>query len=674
MSKRNLTNPNSIYILGTFQFPGYKIIKIHCLVDTGASMCIASRYIIPPELWKPTKKVHKVKTANGQVTIDKVCLSQVITVAGKEFLIPTIYQLNTGIDMVLGNNFLNLYGPFIQFTNCIILHLRDNPKTSVRVTKVTKAYAYGKPGFIQSMKKGSKVKPPTPENISRLTDKIVSFSGGESSEDTTKTNFENDFLKTENIFEIQSTSEIEELLELACSENPLDPEKSKGLLTASIKLIDPNKIIRVKPIPYPPNIRQEFDIQIKELLAMNLIVPSKSPHMSPAFMVNKGAEQRRGKMRMVVNYKALNDATIGDAHNIPNRDSLMALISGKRIFSSFDCKSGFWQVLLDKPSQELTAFTCPQGHYQWLVMPFGLKQAPAIFQRHMQIALNEHSAYSCVYIDDILVFSENEKDHEIHVSKVLNRCINLGIILSKKKSQLFKETIDFLGISIDKGTHSPKPHILENIHNFPERFKDVNQCRKFLGIITYAMRYIPELSRKRMFLQDKLKKNVPWTWTSEDTRLLQKLKLSLKEFPKLHIPQPGQQLILETDASQKYWGGILKAEVIHSNNEITEEICCYASGTFKQAELNYHSNEKEILAVIRSIQSFPVYLTPVEFIVRTDNKTMEHFLTSKFELGTKSGRLVRWQMWFKHYNFKVEHIKGTSNFLADYLSREYNEI
>ena len=132
----------------------------------------------------------------------------------------------------------------------------------------------------------------------------------------------------------------------------------------------------------------------------------------------------------------MHKAIIGDSHNLPNKDELLTLIRGKTIFSSFDCKSGFWQVLLDHKSQLLTRFTCPQGHYQWVVMPFGLRQAPSIFQRHMNNAFRDFEKFCCVYVDDILVFSNNDKDHHEHVLTILNRCKELGIILSKKENSV----------------------------------------------------------------------------------------------------------------------------------------------------------------------------------------------------------------------------------------------
>nr|GEU40147.1 retrotransposon protein, putative, Ty3-gypsy subclass [Tanacetum cinerariifolium] len=173
---------------------------------------------------------------------------------------------------------------------------------------------------------------------------------------------------------------------------------------------------------------------------MKLIIQSKSPHMSPAFLVENEAEKRRGKKRMVVNYKKVNEATIGDSHNLPNMQELLTLLRGKNIFSSFDCKYRFWKVLLGEQSQLLTAFTCPNGHFQWKVVPFGLKQAPSIFQRHMQNALRGLENFCTVYVDDIIVFSESEEKHYIHVLEVLKT-------ISKHELKSIDEQLNVLNAS-----------------------------------------------------------------------------------------------------------------------------------------------------------------------------------------------------------------------------------
>lgn len=170
---------------------------------------------------------------------------------------------------------------------------------------------------------------------------------------------------------------------------------------------------------YTPDDRKEFELQINELLEIKVIIPSNSPNCSPKFLVEKEAEKRRGNKRMVVNYKALNKETIDDGYYLHKEEELLTLTRGKKHFSGLDCKSGFRQVRLDEESQLLTAFCCPQGQYQWLVVPFGLEQAPGIFQSHMDNIFQPLREYCCVYVDDILVFSNTLQDHYQHLETIL---------------------------------------------------------------------------------------------------------------------------------------------------------------------------------------------------------------------------------------------------------------
>ena len=464
-------------------------------------------------------------------------------------------------------------------------------------------------------------------------------------------------------------STIETKLDAVCSDNPLDLRISKQTFRASIRLSDPSTKIKVAPMQYTKEDREEFSKQIKELLDAKLIQPSKSPHFSPSFLVNKHSEQKRGKRRMVINYKKLNDHTIGDGYLLPRKDELLDQVRGKKVFSSFDCKSGFWQVLLDETSQSLTAFTCPQGHFEWKVMPFGLKQAPSIFQRHMNETFEGFENFCRVYVDDIIVFSENDKEHIEHVSQVLDRCKEVGVILSKPKAQLFREKIEFLGLIIDKGKLQLQKHIGENITAFNSKITDRKQLQRFLGILNYISQFCPKVAQIRQPLQAKLKKDAFWQWSDSDTAYVDKIKKAIKNLPPVHHPGPEEPLIIETDASDNYWGGILKAK----QSDGLELICGYASGTFKPAEKNYHSNEKEILALINTIKRFQVFLIPVRFIARTDNKNVFYFLHTNIHGSYKQGRLVRWQLWLSYFDITFEHVAGTNNVFADFLSREFSE-
>nr|GEY84107.1 TPA: orf y [Tanacetum cinerariifolium] len=325
---------------GNLKFKGLKEYRLHCYIDTGASLCLASKYVFPHDLWENAPKEITTTIANG----DTIKINQLYG-PFIQWINRIAFHLNDELIIIK-----KLYGPFIQWINRIAFHLNDE---LIIIKKVTKAFSEGQPKFLESMKKDSKIKQIPITNIFQ----------------------EN--IKGCNIFlQIRKYKIIEEVLDKVCSENPIDPQKTKGWMKASVKLIDPNTVVRVKPMCYSPQDMIEFTKQINELLDMKLIIQSKSPHMSPAFLVENEAEKRRGKKRMVVNYKKINEATIGDSHNLPNIQELLTLLRGKSIFSSFDCKFGFWQVLLDEESQLLTAFTCLDGHFQWKVVPFGLKQAP----------------------------------------------------------------------------------------------------------------------------------------------------------------------------------------------------------------------------------------------------------------------------------------------------------
>ena len=179
-------------------------------------------------------------------------------------------------------------------------------------------------------------------------------------------------------------------------------------------MIDPDKVMRVRPMIYSQEDIKSFKIQINELMQMNLIRESKSPHSSLAFMVRKHGEIKRGKVKMVINYKKVNKNTKFDGYYIPNKEILINLARGKNYYSKFDCKSGFWKIKMGNDSIPITAFSTPRVTYEWMVMPFELKNAPQVFQRKMDKIFSDYSSFIIVYIDDMLIYSDNEKDHQKH--------------------------------------------------------------------------------------------------------------------------------------------------------------------------------------------------------------------------------------------------------------------
>ncbi|XP_004297853.1 PREDICTED: enzymatic polyprotein-like [Fragaria vesca subsp. vesca] len=253
----------------------------------------------------------------------------------------------------------------------------------------------------------------------------------------------------------------------------------RDLVYCQLRMHDANTICHVKAIPhYREEDRKEMESQIQELLEKKLIRPSNSPHHAPAFLVRNHAEQLRGKARMVIDYRDVNKKTVKDGYQIAQVRVLINRLKGAKIFSKFDAKSGFWQVKMHPDSIALRAFGTPQGHYEWLVMPCGLKQAPSIFQRKMDNIFRPYSDFCIVYIDDILVFSKTMNEHLKHFEQVCKLIVQKGIILGQKKIHLIKGEIDFLGIHVKDGEIRLQDHIVKKISQFPDNIPDAKSLQR----------------------------------------------------------------------------------------------------------------------------------------------------------------------------------------------------
>ena len=350
-----------------------------------------------------------------------------------------------GCDILLGQNFLLKYAPFTQYIDKYMFttpcaHKIFTPKINKAVTIAYREINHQS----SSTQRGGcwsteKFKPVT---VLKMT--------------------------TENRIE-KLKKEISETY----SENPLE-KWNTDKVKAKIELINSGTIVRVKPMKYSVDDQKEFKDQIKKLLEAKLIRPSKSPHSSPTFMVRKHSEIKRGKARMVINYKKLNEVTKFDRYYLPNKDTLIKQVQNKKIFSKFDCKSGFWQIMLTEESKPLTAFSTPNplGQYEWNVMPFGLKNAPQIFQRRMDEVIKPITHFCIAYVDDLLIHSNNIDEHIEHLEKFCYIMKKHGITLSQKKAEIAKTEIEFLGLFIKEGELQLQSHIGEKLQEFPEKIKD----------------------------------------------------------------------------------------------------------------------------------------------------------------------------------------------------------
>ncbi|KAH9716873.1 hypothetical protein KPL71_021611 [Citrus sinensis] len=377
--------------------------------------------------------------------------------------------------------------------------------------------------------------------------------------------------------------------------------------------------------------------ECSQLLQQGLIEPTDSDWACQAFYVEKRSELVRGKKRLVIDYQSLNSFLKDDKFPLPKIQTLFVHLQGAQIFSKFDLKAGFWQLGISPVDRPKTAFCIPDAHYQWTVMPFGLKVAPSLFQKAMTKIFSPILHHALVYIDDILLFSP---DHDSHQQLLLDFFYIVqvhGIMLSEKKSSIAKESIDFLGMVITNGHYQPGPHIATELLKFPDTNLTKKQIQQFFGIVNYVRDFILRVAIHTSQLSRMLKKQYP-PWGPAQTEAVKQLKVIAQSPPPLRIPTTGQR-ILQTDASDDYWSAILLERI-----DGMDHFCAYASGQFKESKKNYHVIYKEILAVNYRIKNYKNKLLPDK-------------------------QLLNLKTWFSKYDFTVQHIKGKQNLIPDFLTR-----
>jgi hypothetical protein len=343
-----------------------------------------------------------------------------------------------------------------------------------------------------------------------------------------------------------------------CSENPTAFwHQKKHEVTLPYKDAYEGKPCKSRAIPMNVEYQRLCSEEVKSLLHKGLIRESISPWNCYGFYVNKHSEQLRGIPRLVVNYKPLNKVLADDTYPIPNKTSLVTRIVGAKIFSKFDLKSGFWQVAVKEEDKFKTTFSVPAGHYEWNVMPFGLKNAPAKFQRVMDNILKPYFDWLIVYIDDILVFSSSIEQHFKHLRKFIQVVKEAGLVFSKKKLELFKTEVKYLGHIIRNGELTLQTHAVEFADKFPDKITDKVQLQRFLGSLNYISHFYKGCAQDRKLLNDRLKKD-PMPWTEAHSQAVRNIKSKAKTLPLLYISDDDLPKIVETDASNLGWGAVLK--------------------------------------------------------------------------------------------------------------------
>lgn len=324
----------------------------------------------------------------------------------------------------------------------------------------------------------------------------------------------------------------------------------------NIPLLSKNAI-RVKSHRLPETQKNEVRNQLKQMLAEEIIEPSTSAYNSPILIVPKKANSEGNKRwRLVVDFRKLNDITEFDAHPLPNITEILEQLGNSKYFSVLDLATGFHQILLDDESKPLTAFSF-EGHFQFKRLPMGLKSAPATFQRLMNSVLSGLQGIKClVYLDDIVIYGSSLRDHNEKLTDVFKRLRQHSLKLQPAKCKFLRKEITYLGHVISEQGIKPDPTKISTVKNYPTP-KNVDHVRSFLGLVSYYRKFIDNFSKVAYPLNNLLKKNVKFEWTSLCEESFNNLKEKLTNPPILQFPNFSQEFLITTDASQNAIGAIL---------------------------------------------------------------------------------------------------------------------
>ncbi|CAH2103297.1 unnamed protein product [Euphydryas editha] len=419
-----------------------------------------------------------------------------------------------------------------------------------------------------------------------------------------------------------------------------------------------------RPVVYRPyrlsyHEREKVREMIDEMLKAGIIRESTSNYASPIILVRK----KDGGIRLCVDYRLLNSLTLKERYPIPIIEDEVARLSGQAWFITLDLMSGYYQVPIAEESKHLTAFVTPDGHYEYNRMPFGLANAPAVFQRMMNHVLGQvRFNKATVYLDDLLIFGKTPFECISRLEEVLKLLENAQLKLNLSKCSFLQTKIDYLGYEISAAGMRPGSAKIQSVVDFPLP-QNVHNVRQFLGLVSYFRKFIQSFAQIAYPLTKLLKKNATWEWTTEQEDSFDVLKSKLIERPVLALYDPTAETELHTDASKVGIGGILLQRPTGSQDSF-HSVAYYSRQTTPE-ERNFHSYELETLAVICALKKFRVYLLGKPFKVVTDCSA----LRSTFEKRDLIPRIARWWIALQEFDCHIEYRPGTRMGHVDALSR-----
>lgn len=415
--------------------------------------------------------------------------------------------------------------------------------------------------------------------------------------------------------------------------------------------------IAVPPYRVTPAKKEIIRAELDQMLKDGIIEECESAWSAPTVLVPKA----NGGYRFCVDYRRLNAVTKGDAYPMPRIDELLQSTKKGCVMSSCDLRSGYWQCSIK--DQDKTAFVTPFGMYRFKRMPFGLKNAPATFQRLIDRFRSGSSLKDVTvlaYFDDILVISDSYQRHLSDLRAVFDRLRLFKLRANRDKCVFAREKVKYLGHVISQEGISPDEDKVRAVLDMKEP-KCLQHLRTFLQTCSWFRKFIPDFAKVAEPLTRLTKKSYVWEWSLEQSKAFESLKKLLTTSPILVQADYTKPFLLRTDSSNYALGAaLLQGESPHDEHPIE-----YASRLLTTAEQNYSTTEREALAVVWAVERFRGYIDGHPVRVMNDHQPLKWL----FSLKSPSGRLVRWAIKLQAFDLRIEYTPGKANVLADTLSR-----
>lgn len=417
-----------------------------------------------------------------------------------------------------------------------------------------------------------------------------------------------------------------------------------------------NKPISVPPYRLSPMKTEILRREIDKMLREKIIEPCTSPWAAPVVMVQK----KDGGVRVCVDYRQLNSVTIPDAYPLPRIDDLLHNAKPTPFMSTIDLRAGYWQISVKDDHRDKTAFVTPFGIYRFLRMPFGLRNAPATFQRMMdrfRISLNHIKLMA--YLDDLIVMSATFEDHLKDLQEVFTKLKKYNLIANREKCKFCCQKVKYLGHYITADGLQPDPDKISAIMDMPPP-RNIKHLLSFIQMCSWYRRFIPGFAKVAEPLTRLTKKNATWQWEKEQVDAYAKLRELLVTPPVLTQADHTKPYTVKTDASNYALGAVLVQG--EGENEHPVE---YASRLLTKSERNYSTTEREALAVVWAVGKFRGYIEGGKITILTDHQALRWLMSLK----SPTGRLARWALLLQPYDISIKYISGRINIVADALSR-----